>query len=382
MRLRHSGRLDTALREFAHPHTPCLPCAADQEVDSTISIRRPAYRGRARFAGHSLQYAYMNTSNPPDAALAAGSTERLVGRPDAPLAPDAGCHVVIERARLASLLVDSARDWSIEIVEQTGSTNADLMHRLRESRTLPAPLARVAYQQDAGRGRRGRAWLAAPGHALLFSLAYPLQRPLDGLAGLSLAVGTAITAGLRALPLRQPDRLALKWPNDILLDEAKLGGVLIETAWSTPEMSAVIIGIGLNLRGAAPLAAQLAALAAAAGEANGPATTVAALEQLWPQPDITETLAQLLNALAHTLARFSQAGFAPFRQLWLADHAYAGRPVALLENGVTIASGTAESVDALGQLLIGTPDGTRSCAAGDVSLRLRHGAVGTAPDGL
>ena len=349
----------------------------------------------------------MDTSNRPDAtgsaplttalttalgtaATAAAATEKEAGTAD---------QARIDRARLESLLGDGAHGWSIEIVEQTGSTNADLTDRLRESRALPAPVVRVAYLQNAGRGRRGRPWLAAPGHALLFSLAYPLQRPLDGLAGLSLAVGTAVTAGLRALPLDAADRLALKWPNDILLDGAKLGGVLIETAWSTAEMSAVVIGIGLNLRDVNALTAELAALSAAAGDASGgrgnsadastdpsngpsaPPTAAATLEQAWPQPDITETLAQLLNALAHTLARFGQAGFAPFRELWLADHAYAGRQVALIENGVTIARGTAESVDTLGQLLIATPQGMHTCVAGDVSLRLRNGAHANSTDG-
>jgi len=349
----------------------------------------------------------MDTSNRPDAtgsaplttalttalgtaATAAAATAKAAGTADP---------ARIDRARLESLLGDGAHGWSIEIVEQTGSTNADLTDRLRESRALPAPVVRVAYLQNAGRGRRGRPWLAAPGHALLFSLAYPLQRPLDGLAGLSLAVGTAVTAGLRALPLDAADRLALKWPNDILLDGAKLGGVLIETAWSTAEMSAVVIGIGLNLRDVNALTAELAALSAAAGDASGgrgnsadastdpsngpsaPPTAAATLEQAWPQPDITETLAQLLNALAHTLARFGQAGFAPFRELWLADHAYAGRQVALIENGVTIARGTAESVDTLGQLLIATPQGMHTCVAGDVSLRLRNGAHANSTDG-
>jgi BirA family biotin operon repressor/biotin-[acetyl-CoA-carboxylase] ligase len=204
-----------------------------------------------------------------------------------------------------------------------------------------------------------------------------MQRPLDGLGGLSLAIGTAIMAGLRALP--QPDaagsadlrQLGLKWPNDILLGEAKLGGVLIETAWSTAEMSAVVIGIGLNLRGATRLAAQLAELAGAADAPAAAPTGAAALDQRVPDVDITATLAHLLNALADTLARFEQAGFAAFRELWLSDHAYAGRAVSLLENGVTVASGTAESVDALGQLLIATPQGLHTCAAGDVSLRLR-----------
>ncbi|MDB5788944.1 MAG: biotin--protein ligase, partial [Caballeronia mineralivorans] len=148
----------------------------------------------------------------------------------------------IDRDRLMSLAARPVRDWPIEIVDETGSTNADLMAQLKEQprnktsasapdsfsprSTLKAadgtPFVRVAYSQTSGRGRRGRAWVAQPGNALLFSTACVLPRPLEGLAGLSLAVGTAVLDALNSLPLAASARLALKWPNDILLDDGKL----------------------------------------------------------------------------------------------------------------------------------------------------------------
>ena len=284
----------------------------------------------------------------------------------------------IDRARLTARLTPATQSWSIEIVDTTGSTNTDLSERLRANRVLDVPLVRVAYLQSAGRGRRGRQWVARAGDALMFSLAYSIQRPVAELAGLSLAVGTAIIAGLRSLeqkPANEPTQFALKWPNDILLDGAKLGGVLIETAWSNATHSAVVIGIGLNLHGAPALAGQLDALAAPGMPARG----IAALDQAFEEPDMTATLAALLNALAEMLARFEKQGFAPFRAAWLADHAYAGQTVVLLENGQEIARGIAESVDAQGLLQIKSADGTlHACAVGDVSLRLRAG-VDTAP---
>jgi len=280
----------------------------------------------------------------------------------------------IDRARLALQLSPATCSWSIEIVDTTGSTNTDLTERLRASRdsvdALAEPLVRVAYLQSAGRGRRGRQWLAAAGDALMFSLAYPIQRPVAELAGLSLAVGTAILAGLRSLAPLESAQLALKWPNDILLDGAKLGGALIETAWSTPTASALVIGIGLNLHGAPALAGQLEALSAP----GVPVNAIAALDQSLPQPDMTATLAALLNALAEMLTRFEQDGFAPFRDAWSADHAYAGQAVVLIENGLEVARGTADSVDEQGLLQITAADGTlHSYAVGDVSLRLRAG---------
>src|SRR6202158_2396347 len=128
----------------------------------------------------------------------------------------------IGRARAAERFVAAVRDWTIEIVDETGSTNADLMARLRNLRRDAAPqrppVVRIAYLQTAGRGRRGRPWDAEPGNALMVSLGCVLPRPLEGLAGLSLAVGTALVEGLRTLPLANPESVALKWPNDVLLD--------------------------------------------------------------------------------------------------------------------------------------------------------------------
>ena len=130
----------------------------------------------------------------------------------------------------------------------------------RKAGALPRPIVRVAYLQTAGRGRRGRPWYAEPGNALLFSVACVLPRPLEGLAGLSLAVGVALVDGLRSLPVAGPGQIALKWPNDVLLEGDKLAGILIETAWSTDDASAVVIGIGTNVKGADELAAKVGAL--------------------------------------------------------------------------------------------------------------------------
>src|SRR6202012_3965054 len=110
-----------------------------------------------------------------------------------------GADLRIDRERAVALFGAHAQDWPIEIVEETGSTNADLMARVkalpRRSNALPRPIVRVAYLQTAGRGRRGRTWYAEPGNALLFSVACVLPRPLEGLAGLSLAVGVALVDG-------------------------------------------------------------------------------------------------------------------------------------------------------------------------------------------
>lgn len=282
----------------------------------------------------------------------------------------------IDRDRAVTLFGPAALDWPLEIVEETGSTNADLMARLkalpRDAGALVRPIVRVAYLQTAGRGRRGRPWYAEPGNALLFSIACVMPRPLEGLAGLSLAIGVALVDGLRSLPVAGPGQIALKWPNDVLLEGDKLAGILIETAWSTEDASAVVIGIGTNVKGADELAAKVGELnAGAPAQVRG--ATPTALARALPNANLTDTLAAELNALEPALQRFAASGFAPFQPRWNACHAYAGREVMLIEQGVEVARGVATGVDERGQLLLDTPTGRHAIATGDVSLRLTEG---------
>ncbi|MEK7989159.1 biotin--[acetyl-CoA-carboxylase] ligase, partial [Burkholderia contaminans] len=136
----------------------------------------------------------------------------------------------------------------------------------RKANALPAPLVRVAFEQTAGRGRQGRPWFAQPGNALLCSVGCIVPRPVEALGGLSIAIGVALAEGLATLPLDAHTRVALKWPNDLLLTATddgtprivgKLAGILIETAWTTTDATAVVIGFGINVRGAEAVAAQV-----------------------------------------------------------------------------------------------------------------------------
>jgi BirA family biotin operon repressor/biotin-[acetyl-CoA-carboxylase] ligase len=286
-----------------------------------------------------------------------------------PFAPDAPWR--IDLTRLARLAERPARDWTIDIVDETGSTNADLMEQLRTRPrdTMPAPSVRVAYSQTAGRGRRGRAWVAEPGNALLMSVGCVLKRPIEGLSGLSLAIGTAVLDALTRLPLTPSARPALKWPNDVLLDDGKLAGILIETAWNTLGATAVVIGIGINLHGAEQLAARIDD-ANRSSAPSAPGAGPAALARAWPDANLTDTLAALLNALDTALPRFEAEGFKPFRQRWLDAHAWAGREVALIDQGLEVTRGIAAGVDESGQLLIDAPEGPRTVATGELTLRL------------
>jgi BirA family biotin operon repressor/biotin-[acetyl-CoA-carboxylase] ligase len=135
-----------------------------------------------------------------------------------------------------------------------------------------------------------------------------------------------------------------------------------------------VIGIGTNVKGADELAAKVSALNAnVPPQARG--TVPTALSRALPNANLTDTLAAELNALEPALKRFGAEGFEPFQARWNACHAYAGREVVLLEQGVEITRGVAAGVDESGQLLLDTASGREAIATGDVSLRLADGTA-------
>ncbi|MEO0316842.1 MAG: hypothetical protein RL404_519 [Pseudomonadota bacterium] len=250
---------------------------------------------------------------------------------------------------------------AIEVLTETGSTNADLRERAAR---LTGPLLLAAERQTAGRGRAGRSWLADPGDSLCFSLAWPCAGPLQRLTGLSLAVGVALAECLRARRIGgQPGTpVMLKWPNDLLVDGAKLGGILIETAGATAHDGVwVVVGVGLNVRANATRDAAIDQPAAALCEAGSGF-------------DGDALLAQLASSLVQALDSFDRDGLAPFGARWDALHAHAGQTVSIVEQGRTLHQGTALGIDPGGCLLLATGAGIVTVAAGDVSLRAAAGS--------
>jgi BirA family biotin operon repressor/biotin-[acetyl-CoA-carboxylase] ligase len=249
--------------------------------------------------------------------------------------------------RIASL---SRSGVAVEVVAQTGSTNADLLAR---APGLTAPVLLAAEHQTAGRGRAGRSWLSEPGNSLTFSLAWRFADGLRGLAGLPLAVGVALAETLGQLG--QP--VQLKWPNDVLKDGDKLAGILVETQVAPDGAAWTIVGIGLNL-----------VMPDALEEKIG--RSAAAMPWL-ARMDRDALMAALLDGLADALSLFARQGFGAFGARWNMLHAWQGRHVVLLDRGEIQHEGLAAGVDDTGRLLLDTAAGRVAIVAGDVSLRTR-----------
>ena len=239
---------------------------------------------------------------------------------------------------------------AVEVVRETGSTNADLLGRAAQ---LEAPLLLVAEHQSAGRGRAGRSWLSSPEGSLTFSLAWRFDGGPQALSGLPLAVGVALAETLATLG----QQVHLKWPNDLLKDGDKLAGILIETQSAPGGGTWTVIGIGLNLLMPDEIEAQL-------GRSAAGMPWLARMER-----DVL--MAALLDGLSDALEEFGARGFAAFSTRWNLRHAWQGQSVVLLDNGAVQHEGRAAGVDDSGRLLLDTDAGRVAILAGDVSLRVK-----------
>lgn len=257
---------------------------------------------------------------------------------------------------LASLNHHAERVWeavaadlpgfSVEVVPEIGSTNTELMERARTG--LSDPVLLVAVHQNAGRGRRGRGWVSAPGDSLTFSLSLPLA-PADW-SGLSLAVGVSVADSLG------PD-VRLKWPNDLWWQGRKLGGILVETAnlGASGERLAVI-GIGINLATPQVTADPQAAL---------PAVPPVGLREWQPNAEAGAVLETLAPALVRDLLAFQALGFSAFAQRFAQRDALYGLAIRLSDGR----QGTACGVGDDGALRVLTDQGLQLVNSQEVSVR-------------
>jgi BirA family transcriptional regulator, biotin operon repressor / biotin---[acetyl-CoA-carboxylase] ligase len=252
-----------------------------------------------------------------------------------------------------------------EVAFEMPSTNL----ALQDAPAPPVGEPRVLYAewQTAGRGRRGRTWLAPFGSGLTFSLGWTFPETPADLGALSLVMGTCVVAELRALGA---PGVALKWPNDVVHEHRKLGGLLLQLRSEAGGPAYVVVGLGLNL--ALPAATREAL---AAPEAT-PATDLASACG-GAAPSRNAVAGRVAGAMLAGLARFAREGWGAYSGDWGRYDSLRDAPVTVHRHDGTL-DGIARGADAEGALLVERPGGELlRVHAGDVSLRRGTADVGT-----
>ena len=257
----------------------------------------------------------------------------------------------LECEEISRWLGKDAGQFDVAILPQAASTNTLLMQQAGVGAVAPSGSVLAVELQTAGRGRLGRIWRSGLGSTLTFSLLWRFDYGLNALSGLSLAVGVALARALDGLGAQG---VRLKWPNDVLTERGKLGGVLIEAQGDMLGPSAVVIGIGLNCSLPEKLLDQIDQPAAALDEICRDMTTRNRL------------LAAVLRELASALRQFAQGGFAPFGGEWERYHIHQDRPVRLHMADGSVVSGVARGVSETGELRLETAQGMRRFNSGEV----------------
>ena len=218
------------------------------------------------------------------------------------------------------------------------------------------PAVYLAEFQALGRGRSNRRWISPFGANLMLSFVRILDLGVTALSGLSLAIGSRLVSCLRSKGI---SGLALKWPNDLLVNGHKTAGILIEIDVVSPSKVCVVVGIGLNVE-ACPEAGDI-------GQTAAKLRTATELSR-------DELAVIVINELSDALADFEDRGLEPIVKNWFQVDGFIGQSVRVVQNEESV-FGKNVGIDERGNLLLQTADGLRAFSVGDVSLRSNAGAT-------
>ncbi|PTS81832.1 bifunctional biotin--[acetyl-CoA-carboxylase] synthetase/biotin operon repressor [Pseudomonas sp. HMWF032] len=248
---------------------------------------------------------------------------------------------------------DDGPGWQAYVVPSLDSTNAEALRLLPSSPALPFYV--LAERQTSGRGRRGRSWVSPFGENIYYSLVLRIEGGMRQLEGMSLAVGLAL---LQVVRDHGVSSAGLKWPNDVLVGERKLAGILLELSGDPADVCHVVIGIGLNVN-----------MLAAESGTIGQAWTSMRVE-LGYQLDRNA----LVRALNRQLSRYLEVqlgdGFSALQDEWQRNHLWQLRPVALTAGSAPV-EGVVLGVDQSGAIRLQVEGVERVFSGGELSLRLR-----------
>lgn len=238
-----------------------------------------------------------------------------------------------------------------QLKHECSSSNDEIMALARQSADLAHKALCVAHFQTKGRGRQGRNWVNRQGECLMFSLGWAFDKPQYELGSLALVVALACRRALADIGLD----VKIKWPNDLVVANDKLAGILIETA-RVKNKTVAVIGIGINF--VLPKEVENA-------------TSVQALFQTASKQGVS--VKTLLNAvlaqLDALLNEYAQNGFASCVGEYDAANRDTDRPVLLLQEGRVVHEGVVKGVDAQGALRLLTDKGEKTIVSGEISLR-------------
>ena len=253
---------------------------------------------------------------------------------------------LLEREQLA----DSP--YPVFIHESLDSTNAEALREI--SGGAQAPFVILAEQQSAGRGRRGRKWISPFAENIYYSLVLRIDGGMRQLEGLSLIVGLAVLSSLREFGSRDA---GLKWPNDVLVGNKKIAGILLELVGDPADVCHVVIGIGINVN----------------------MMVASDVDQSWTSVRLeagqainrNELIVALGRNLQGYLIRHEAEGFAAIQAEWESNHLWQGREVTLIAGTHTV-DGVVAGVDQQGALRLNVAGQEKVFSGGELSLRLRH----------
>jgi BirA family transcriptional regulator, biotin operon repressor / biotin---[acetyl-CoA-carboxylase] ligase len=263
----------------------------------------------------------------------------------------------LDEISLHKYLGNDSSFFSLKLCDTIPSTNTYLLNSFNSLLATNRLIQVVAAElQTNGRGRRGSRWQTGLGDSLTLSLLWKFDQGSSSLSGLSLVIGIAIIRVFKQFAI---NTARLKWPNDVLYDKYKLAGTLIELRGEMLGPTYAVIGIGINFNLSSKIKLSIDQPAGDLYQITG------------CNFDRNIVFATLLSELRHMLIKFSQFGFAFFRNEWVGYHAYEGQLVKLTFPNKSIIEGIVDNVNEDGSLNLVTSSGRRSFSVGDISLRLR-----------
>jgi len=261
---------------------------------------------------------------------------------------------LLSTERILHAISDDARSLihEFDIFDEIGSTNDYLMHKAFSGSTSGAVC--MAERQHAGRGRHGRRWFSPYARNIYLSLLWRFSAGPDALAGLGLAVGVGV---IRALNEIGCDGLGLKWPNDLVWKQAKVGGILLEMTGASSSHCSVVVGIGVNVDMSGCLS----------GVLDQPWTDLHTI--LGRTISRNDASALLIQHIQQVLTDFEISGLSPYLDEWRKYDVVTGRNVTVLLHD-NVLHGVGHGIDESGALVVKSNDQMHRFLSGEISLQV------------